>query len=368
MFKLLKWFFKTLLVLTGIISSTRCGSGYKEKDGKVYFNGKEITDKSFVVLNEVFAKDSSFAYYKEATIEYADLATFIALDEHYAKDKNSVYYCNEFRESQNYYLTKKKTINTIGNVDPSTFTALENGYAKDKKLAFFEGTSFPISDVASFKSINPYFAKDDHHAYFNLKPIKGSDGKSFELINSNYAWDSLHVYYYGYPGQMEPEIYTIPCNRSTFQVLDYPYSKDKDFVFYENKKMNGLNAPSFTILKYSFSKDSSSVFFETKKIEGADVSTFKVFEENDSLSQDFYYTRDKNNIFWMQQKVNVMATEQFKVLGHGYGSDGQQVYYKTSIVKNADPKSFKVYPHGIGNADAEDARNKYSEGKIALDE
>ena len=37
--------------------------------------------------------------------------------------------------------------------------------------------------------------------------------------------------------------------------------------------------------------------------------------------------------------------------------------HKTGVIKNADTKSFKVYPHDFGDADAEDTKNKYHEGR-----
>ncbi|MEO6722391.1 MAG: hypothetical protein ABIN67_18630, partial [Ferruginibacter sp.] len=74
MFKLIKWCIKTILILTGIMPLFRCSSGYRQKDGKITFNGKEITDKNFIVLNEAFAKDSTTAYYKDRSFDYADVA------------------------------------------------------------------------------------------------------------------------------------------------------------------------------------------------------------------------------------------------------------------------------------------------------
>jgi hypothetical protein len=48
-------------------------------------------------------------------------------------------------------------------------------------------------------------------------------------------------------------------------------------------------------------------------------------------------------------------------LGENYASDSKHVFYKTTIVKGASPDSFKVYPHDVGDTDAEDATNKYHE-------
>src|SRR6186713_1828779 len=128
MFKLLKWSIKTILLLTGILPLFKCSSGYREKDGKITFNGEEITDKSFVILSDEFGKDSTTVYYKEHAFRYADVASFTPVDEHYAKDKTAVYYCDEYREGQNYYLTKRQTILELRSVIPEHFSSLGHGY------------------------------------------------------------------------------------------------------------------------------------------------------------------------------------------------------------------------------------------------
>jgi hypothetical protein len=367
-FKLIKWIFKSIFILTGLFSLFRCNSGYKEKDGKIFFNGKEITDKNFVVLNDVFAKDSAYVYYKEEVITDADVATFQALDEQYARDKNQVYYCDEFRESQNYYLTKKKTITVLEEAHPGSFTILGNGYAKDKQFAYVEGTSFPVKDIATFEGIDQYFSKDQVQAYFRRKPIPGSDGKTFEVIDFNYAKDARQVYFYGHAGEVKDDIYVLPGNPATFQILDYPYSKDDKQVFYENEKMPGVDMGSFQVLKNGYARDKNTIYFEKVKIPDADVLSFESYPENDSLTMGFYYAHDKTSVFWQDKKVKQADINSFKVLSHGYGADKQYVFYAADVVVQADPKTFTVYPHGFGNADSEDARNKFFEGKKVVDE
>ena len=360
MLKFIKWIVKTILILTGILPFMKCGSGYKEQNGKVYFNGKEITDKNFVVLNDAFAKDSLYAYYKEKSIAGADIASFKALNEQYAKDKNKVYYCDEYREGQNYYLTKRQTVTVVEKALPASFTMIEAGYAKDSLHGFYGGVLFTVKDITTLKGIDSRLAKDDALVYFNCKPVAGSNGKSFEVINNNYAKDSLHIYYYG---EEKWGVYVLPCNKASFKVLEYPYSKDNTAVFYEHQQVNGADVPTFTVLKHGFSKDKNTVYLQTKKIAGADAASFEVYKENDELNQDFYYTKDKNTVFWRDKKVIEADVASFKVLGNGYGSDGKNVFYKSGIIKNADPKTFKVYPHDFGDADAEDAKSKYHSGK-----
>src|SRR5688572_21015362 len=77
-----------------------CSSGYQEKNGRYYLNGKEVSNKDLHVLSNEFARDSFHVYYRGETINDADVKSFTALDEHYAIDKHHVYHCHSFRESQ----------------------------------------------------------------------------------------------------------------------------------------------------------------------------------------------------------------------------------------------------------------------------
>lgn len=368
MFKIIRWSVKTVLLLTGILPLLRCSSGYREKDGKVTFNGRQITDKYFVVLNNAFAKDSTTAWYKERSVSEADVTTFVAIDEHYAKDKNNVYYCDEYREGQHYYLTKRQVIAKIKKALPSSFAGLKYGYAKDGERAYFEGVAFAVKDVATFISIDPHFTKDDLQAYLNCKPIAGSNGKTFELMADNFAKDTANIYYYGYTGEGQHNICALPCDRQSFEILDYRYSKDKAHVFFLGFTVKDADGATFKILGSGYSKDKAAVYFEAKQVAGANGATFEVYKENESYGQDVVYAKDNLAVYVDDKKIMDADVAAFKVLGENYGSDNKHVFYKTTIVKDAATAGFRVYPHDVGNADAEDLLNKYHEGKKVLPE
>lgn len=368
MLRLIKWSIKTVLLLTGLASLFRCGSGYKERNGKISFNGKEISDKTFVVLSDEFAKDSATAYYKDKAFAYADVATFEAVDEHYAKDKNKVYYCDEYREGQNYYLTKRQTIAEVNDAHPASFVSLDYGYGKDRDRAYFEGNAFSVKDVATLVSIDRHFSKDNVHAYLDLIPVAGSEGETFELIDRNFAQDAHHIYYYSYTGDEKYAIARLSCDKATFEILDYQYSRDKDHVFFLGSIMDGAKPAAFTVLTDGYSKDADGIYFESQKIDVADPATFEVFKENGDFGHDVSFARDKATVYMNDKAMKGAGVATFKVLGENYGSDKSRVFYQTHIVKNADPETFKVYPHDIGNADAEDAKNKFHEGIPVKDE
>lgn len=362
-FKVIKWAIKTVLVIFGIIPISRCSSGYNKKDGKVTFNGKEISDKSFVVLNDAFAKDSTTAYYKERPFSYADLATFEALDDHYAKDKDRAYYCDEYREGQNYYLTKKQTIVTVEDAEPASFVSIKEDYTKDSKRGYFKGVGFNVKDVAFLSVLQGQFVKDRYQVYFQQRPVKAADVNSFRVLNICYARDTARVFYYGYHNDVYNGINEIHCNAASFSILEYPYSRDNESVFYIYSKINGADANSFTIVGNDFSKDNNHVYFGSKILKGADPLTFMMVPHAENSLDEINYSKDQNHIYWKDKMLGEVNVAAFKVLGLGYATDGRHIYFQAGIVKNADPVTFKIYEHGYGDGDAEDAANKYLEGK-----
>lgn len=361
-FKVIRWALKAVLVIFGVIPFSRCSSGYSEKNGKVTYDGREITDKNFIVLSNEFAKDSAAAYYKSRAFQYADIASFEVVDAHYAKDKNKAYYCDEYREGQNYYLTKKQTIKEVDLAIPNSFVTAGNGYAKDNKHAYFLGKAFKVKDINTFKTLNASFTKDDYQAYLSCKPIEGSDGKTFELLNEFFAKDTSHIYYCELIGSDQQMVSVLPCNRNSFVLLDYPYSKDESSVFHGGKKLIGADAKTFEVLGNDYAKDHQSVYFKSKKMTGVDAASFELFTGDENL-EEFHFAKDSSAVFIDDQKIIGADAVSFKRLSLGYGADIKHVFYKKTLVKDAVVASFKTYPHGFGDEDAEDSVNKYLKGK-----
>ncbi|WP_312648949.1 DKNYY domain-containing protein [Aminipila sp.] len=85
-----------------------------------------------------------------------------------------------------------------------------------------------------FKVLNyPDFARDDQSVYFTYEKIEGSDPDSFQIINNNgryrYAKDKNNVYVYASDGSYLYKV--INADPNSFEVLEFPYSKDKDDAF-----------------------------------------------------------------------------------------------------------------------------------------
>ena len=62
----------------------------------------------------------------------------------------------------------------------------------------------------------------------------------------------------------------------------------------------------------------------------------------------------------MIDTLKVMYPFEFKVLGDTFGSDNNNVYYKSKIIRNADVNTFAV----LSSFYSKDSKNVYFEDKI----
>lgn len=310
-----------------------------------------------------FKIDGDTIRYYDEIISDIDAQSFAVIDDYYCKDKNHIFYFNTYRESSTYFLTTKHLVRKLEAADAGSFVSLGEGYAKDNQQAWYNDQSFRVKDLHSLTVLNHHFIKDNISAYNDRKAITGSDGATFELINSYYAKDSLH-YYFLNPEGGDFSVFNIPCDHSSFTTLEYPYSKDKSHVFYRNEIIQGATPQLFIITNHYYSRDSKHVYYRTKVITGADPVTFTLFKENESSMGEMVYARDKNGIYCNEHFFSVADIHSFRILNEKYTSDKNGVYYKMKRISNADAATFKVYPHFLGDADAEDKYHKFGEGKV----
>jgi hypothetical protein len=62
---------------------------------------------------------------------------------------------------------------------------------------------------------------------------------------------------------------------ATFEVLDYDFSKDKNLVYFDCKKIDGVAISSFEIISNEYSKDYQKVYYRNFIVKGASPKTFK---------------------------------------------------------------------------------------------
>lgn len=314
-------------------------------------------------LDNGFVKKGDTIWFHDVALENVDPNTFELVDDYFFKDKDRVHFYETYRVSQDYFTSKRKRYLPLENADPASFVVLGEGYAKDNSTAWYLDRAFKVEDLESLTVLNHHFIKDNKTAYLDRKTIGGSDGKTFEVISDHYAKD-FKKYYYCTPFDGQYEIKPIPCHYESFVVVDYQYAKDKSSVFYEGRKLSGAESSTFELISYGYAKDRQHVFFRNVIVDKADPSTFTAFTENENSMGETVYAKDKQSIFINDKRFPEADIATFKILDEKYTIDKNGVYFRMKKVKNADLLSFKVFPHFIGDADAEDKNHRYGEGKV----
>ena len=372
---------------------------YYSKDSiNVYWYGEKIHDanpEKFIVLTQRIAKDDKYLFSENRKNPVdVDTDTFSLLQEgYYSKDKKYVYYgvINGFLilndadpstfkvysaptyggNSTFLVATDNKHVfvrnNIIDEVDPSTIVLLKEFYFKDKNNVYYDNKKIPGADPATFEFIYDRYGKDAYNIYMDTRMMPNIDISSFKPIDSNYFKDKYHVY--GSNGSIienvDPDTLTkvsnffkdknhvfdynfesiLPYDTQTFKLVStcddsYYYVncwlKDKNGVYFDSKRIDGIDPVSFQILGGNYSKDKDKVYYIEKAIEGADSKTFV------SIGNDM--AKDNKAIYYGGKIIPNTDIQSFVAFPSYYSKDKNHVYYNFgdyfAVMQNADPDSF----------------------------
>ena len=279
----------------------------------IYFHFKGALQSNFILNRRIFAKATFLAflflviygfyaittiYDGEQKIEKVDPLTYQDLSYGYSKDKNQVY---------------GRGI-AIAGADPSSFMVIKAGspYGKDKNNVYFNGSSLVSiegADVTSFQVLDAeesgvkVFGKDKQAVYFQGNKINDMDPNSFETINGSYYTpfikDEKNVYSITDYGTQLRKLEDIDSR--TFKVFPgngpFDYFNDKNGVYFVDdsgklQKINDADPTTFKVVGMFYSKDKNNVYFRDKKLAGADPATFEFGWEEGGIS--YSMARDKN--------------------------------------------------------------------------
>ncbi|MBK6628639.1 MAG: DKNYY domain-containing protein [Flavobacteriales bacterium] len=314
-------------------------------------------------LPEGFRRSGDSILYHNMVLDGVDAGSFQVLDASFCKDSGRVFHFDSYRESRDYFLTKKHVIDRLDRADAASFQVLGHAYAKDDRQAWYRDQPFRVKDLRSLQALSPRIVKDDTSAYLDRKPIPGSHGRSFALIDHTYARDTLHRFYIQGSGN-EVAVAAIPCDPPTFRILDHTYAVDRAHVFHQGRRIPGALPEGFVLLGSGYARDGRSVFFRGRHVAGADPATFTLFAENERSSGEVLYAQDTGHIYVNDMPFEGVDRATFRILDEKYTVDINGVYFRMQRVHGADPLTFKVYPHYLGEADAEDKDHRYGDGNV----
>ena len=135
------------------------------------------------------------------------------------------------------------------------------------------------------------------------------------------------VYYYGNP--------IINSDPSSFEILEYGYSRDNNYAYYNGVKIEGMKGEKFTIIKDCYlGSDGIALCNGLTKLEPSDATTFKAIECG--------YYKDQNNVYLNGQVLDNVDSESFEILSWGYTKDKNAVYCDLKLIEGANPATFEV--------------------------
>lgn len=235
--------------------------------------------------------------------------------------------------------------------------------------------SNPKIDKATFQEIDAVYAKDKNGVYVwenrGWKKLEGIDPITFQIINISgsarrYLKDKNGIY--NIDGDSDNLVLEkLPYDPQTYEVINQLYSKDKNNIYYLNRKIIGADLPTFQIGSDGFSKDKNNIYLEGKKILGVDRDTIKIIE--------LPYIKDKNNVYYGNKKIEGADKNTFEliydfgsVVNRYYSKDKNNVYYENKKLKGIDVKTFKKISRLVDNFLIEDKNGFYiveKDGSIA---
>ena len=349
-------------------------AGFFGKDSKnTYFIGKKIKDvspKGFEILDTKYVKDDknlykfetdSLSYFssneiktKKVSIDGLDVKSFKVLENN--KDSYFDYYVDK----SNVYIDKDN-LEKITGADRNSFEILGYSIARDKNNVYNKGEKLGNIDIASFKYFDNWIAKDKNRVFYmdERKDIKNADAKTFERMGESYYFrDKNNVFAlkndysdsnYNLVLEMSKNI-----DRSSFDILNNEFGKDKNGVYYFGEKIDGISSNNAKVVEelgdydyifqsgndhylvtvnagnsYDKSDDNTKEKFKIKKINGLniDYDTFKYFEIYDLYKDknNFYYHSD-NDLKKIKSDIDVKSAEKMIEL-RDFIKDKNNIYH-----------------------------------------
>lgn len=330
-----------------------------------YFRcGKKMPDQTSNtnrLENGFLIKNDTLFFYEKA-LDQVDVSSFTIIDETYARDKFHVYYYTTERPSKDYFTTKKLVFEIVEIALPNEFSVLNFGYGKDNQQAYRNGSAFQVRDAQSLEAVNLHWVKDKKAVYLDGKEVPEIDGSSFELLSTSYARDKKQVFYLEGIHDGHPRITPFCLTPSSFEMLDFPYTKDNTSVYFRDIKMEA-RPQHFQVLGSGYSKDDVHLFFQDQKMKVKDLTSFSLYKENENFTGEGAYARDKFQVYYQHGIIEHAHPGSLLVLNEVYSKDQQFVYFKTKKINGADPSTFIVFPHDMGDSDAKDKYRHYHQGQ-----
>ena len=317
------------------------------RDDKIKFKKLSyVNPKTFEMVDDTFARDDKNLYIFEYRLDGIDPKTFKKLSYEMVKDKNGLYFLEDIEKDNENIEIKARKLNIKG-LDLKTFEHIDGDYYKDKNNVYYESDNnlykIENADLKTFEILDSSytgygnFSKDKDYIYLNNKKLEEIDTKTFEKMRANLIRDKNGIYKIEedegkYKFKIVP--INIKIDFKNLKNLDSGYFKDDKNIYYfdEDKfeKIEGADVSSFEKVKYSdFYKDKNYVYYNGKKIVGMNFKDIENIDEEWSITElDGTWIKYKDNVYYKGKKLKGISSDNFSYF------DGGLSYDKILVDKN----------------------------------
>lgn len=273
-----------------------------------YINEMEADPGSFIVLSQTFGKDKNYFYFKSNKITNVDYETgYYDKDNNILKDKSHVF-TKTLKESNNLLI--------VEGADPESFhflrsegleITLNDDWAKDKNNYFFKYKKIDIADYLTFTLLSSTYAYDKECIYYVADNIDVDSIRytgSLGILSSRIVYDDYKLYVQQSP--LKEGVFTVSYkNINTFKIYENApilVFRVDDNVFWSGEKIDAIDfdADSYEIIDNSYyGKDKNNIYYQEKKIEGTDRGSFQVLPDKDKGSN---FAKDKNRAYYGEKE------------------------------------------------------------------
>ncbi|NDV68497.1 DKNYY domain-containing protein [Dysgonomonas sp. 25] len=247
---------------------------------------------TFEVIQDDWAKDKKRCYYQSYSLPYADPKIMLPIDSFYAVSDDKFFYKYRWIEG----------------ADASSFCIIDDTYSKDKDHVYREGRVLPDCDPSTFRLIENPVSYDKNNVYSYNKQVAKVDGATLTHFFDDWYKDKDSLYWLPRYHLFDNKVNTTAVDSETITRFEDNYFQDKDHLYigllrlfdgaqerfwHEKphieaiKRIEGADRSSFQVINSKYAKDKNHVYFEGEVIPGADPLTFFLIRKvGDSSAYD----------------------------------------------------------------------------------
>lgn len=324
-FRLISFFIFSSVFLQTSCRKETAVNGYKSSH---YFYSVDRTK----ILYDVIPSTSLESLWRQQYVEIpADVHSFKVLSTEFAEDKKHVFYTykilmnvdrqsfywdsiNELpKDRRHVYLPTTKTdrLEIIKYADPKTYERVKLPIAcqkwyKDKRHYFFKHEK-TNANVQSMKFDSPYLPYDSRYIFYEKDndiytlPYKGK----ITVVNEKMIYDDRHMLYTSGCDSSATIIDYKDINTLRFYDNDYQAFSIDSAVYIMGQKINDNNvdAASFEIVQFPYYKDKNQVYYKDTPLYSSDPSSFVILDER--------YAKDKKHVYSKGKILPGYTSEKF---------------------------------------------------------